>query len=305
MIEGFRIRLLETSQDSSPFDLQHAMEVWNSPNYNRWFHANPIIIEADPFLLGWNGRLFLFYESKRLFSPGVIMMRYTDDLCHWSEETMVLNEKFHLSFPNVFVNNGTVYMIPETNEAGSIRLYRADNDDLTSFSLCNVLVDESPFSIKGTNFVDTALVNLKGIYYLLTTVMHESKQTLLLYYSNDLTGKYKYSAISPLLIDNQYGRNAGNIIESNGVYYRVSQDCSNSYGENVSIHQIEALTAQSYKESLYKDKLFDRSKKAYLHGGHQFCMVSYQGRSIVATDSKEYHLFLIPRVLRKIRRFFH
>lgn len=58
-------------------------------------------MEADPFLFSWHGRLFLFYESKRLFSPGVIMMRYTDDLLHWSDETLVLQESFHLSFPNV------------------------------------------------------------------------------------------------------------------------------------------------------------------------------------------------------------
>lgn len=109
MIEEFNIRLLEIPEGNSIFELKGAKKCWES-KIKGIFQTNPIVMEADPFLFSWHGRLFLFYESKRLFSPGVIMMRYTDDLLHWSDETLVLQESFHLSFPNVLNIKGNIYV---------------------------------------------------------------------------------------------------------------------------------------------------------------------------------------------------
>ena len=39
----------------------------------------------------------------------------TDDLKHWTKPISILNDEgTHFSFPYVFEDNGSVYMIPET-----------------------------------------------------------------------------------------------------------------------------------------------------------------------------------------------
>ena len=303
MIEEFNIRLLEIPEGNSIFELKGAKKCWES-KIKGIFQTNPIVMEADPFLFSWHGRLFLFYESKRLFSPGVIMMRYTDDLLHWSDETLVLQESFHLSFPNVFEHQGQIYMLPETNEADSIRLYRADNDGLTSFSLCKVLVEKPPFFVRGVSFVDSIIVPIEGVYYLFTTVMHNGKNTLLLYYADNLIGEYVYSSISPLLSDNHYGRNAGSVVVYDDCLFRISQDCSKTYGENVSVHKIKSLAKDLYVEEIFIDNLFDRKDKFFFYGGHQFNVAFYKGKYIVATDAKNYNYYFWSRLLRKIKRLF-
>ena len=67
-------------------------------------------------------------------------MTCTDDLSHWSDPVVVLEENFHLSYPYVFEESGNVYMIPETSDVGDIRLYKADNNMLSSFSLNRTLI---------------------------------------------------------------------------------------------------------------------------------------------------------------------
>ena len=50
----------------------------------------------------------------------------------WHYERVVLVEDFHLSYPCVIEADGQRYMVPESHDAGGVRLYRAkarrDND---------------------------------------------------------------------------------------------------------------------------------------------------------------------------------
>jgi len=48
------------------------------------------------------------------------------DGLHWEYRQIVLSESFHLSYPYVFYVGGEYFMIPESYEANSMRLYRAD-----------------------------------------------------------------------------------------------------------------------------------------------------------------------------------
>jgi hypothetical protein len=47
-------------------------------------------------------------------------------MIHWSYREIVLREKFHLSYPYVFEEDGEAYMVPECGGSGGIQLYRAD-----------------------------------------------------------------------------------------------------------------------------------------------------------------------------------
>lgn len=248
--------------------------------------------------------LFLFYESKKLFSPGVIKMTCTKDLCNWSKPKIVLREPFHLSYPFVFEDNGKIYMIPETGTNNNVRLYAADNNDLTNFYFVRKLL-EQPFSGSITiNYADSSILKHEGEYYLFTTVQYKGINHLELYISESLFGEFSKHPKSPICCGNLYGRNAGSIILMNDTYYRVAQDCVHRYGDNISVHHITKLTPEDYKEEIIFEKIYKPEvlDGFYKEGGHQFNVTSFRGRMIIATDAKEYICFLLPRIIGKIRK---
>ena len=301
-VECFKIQLLK-SQDNI-FDLTSSTPILRKSFSHSLFCLNPTIIEADPFLFVKDDTLFLFYESKKLFSPGVIKMTCTKDLCNWSKPKIVLREPFHLSYPFVFEDNGKIFMIPETGTDNSIRLYIADTSDLTTFSFVKKLL-EQPLSDDITiNYADSSILKLEGKYYLFTTIQYNGINHLELYVSDSLCGNYNKHPLSPICCGNLYGRNAGSIFQINDLFYRVSQDCIHRYGDNVSVHHITKLTTEDYKEEVVYEKIFSPEvlDGFYNEGGHQFNVVSFRGNMIIATDAKEYICFLLQRIIKKIIR---
>ena len=128
-IECFKIRILEDNGDHI-WEIGHQRPIHDIVCDHFSSSLNPVTIVADPFLFVYQDKLFLFYEKKRNYSPGVICMTCTEDLTHWSNSVVVLEEHFHLSYPYVFEEKGNVYMIPETSAVGDIRLYKAYNNEV-------------------------------------------------------------------------------------------------------------------------------------------------------------------------------
>lgn len=268
-----------------------------------FFHANPVTIAADPFLFVHNDELFLFYEELRFCTQGVIKMVKTKDLKNWSEPIAVLQESFHLSYPYVFEDNGVVYMIPETSASGEIRLYKAKGDGLTSFVLdCTLISDDNKGESIDIDFSDSSVYKKDGLYYLMTTRRVTGTYTLYLYVSDDLRGPYRVHPMSPVRISNKYGRNAGCLMRNNGILCRVAQDCEKRYGDNVHLFEVLKMDENDYQEKLVKENLFDTTTSFHKDGGHQFNMVQFLGKTIVATDAKEYKNYWLYRIVTKVLR---
>lgn len=80
---------------------------------------------ADPFGFERENKLYIFLEIMDIYT-GKGTIGYTIfSNGTFSPVREVLSEPFHLSYPNVFENNGGIYMLPETCHANQIRLYRA------------------------------------------------------------------------------------------------------------------------------------------------------------------------------------
>ncbi len=263
---------------------------------NLW-KVNPLTTQADPFLFVKDQYLYLFYEKMRAAERGEICMRKMNLNQEWSEPVEVLKEPFHLSFPYVFEDDGIVYMIPETQETDSIRLYKG-NYDLSSFSFERILLFRERYNDICFNFCDSHIFKKDGIYYLFTSVSYNWTYHLELYYSEDLIhGEFIKHPQSPIYIGNDYGRSAGSIIHNDENYYRISQDCQNSYGANISVHRIIHLDKFNYKEELLKTSILKIGSGLYKDGGHQLSIVRFGDNYIYATDYRRvflswYQLFL-------------
>lgn len=264
--------------------------------------TNPVKIEADPFLFVFKDRLYLFYEDQTYFNKGGnINMVSTDDLKHWTRPVSILNDEgIHFSFPYVFEDNGYIYMIPETGWSGTIRLYKAANDNLTKFFFVKNLFerDKRPAGVI-FDYADNVLYKKEGIYYLFTSLLDEKGYYLQLYTAHSLEGPYELHPSTPLQYNKKYGRNGGSLIERGNKLFRVAQDCSETYGGNIHLMEITELSPSKYSERIYAENLIPKDMPFYKQGGHQLNFAKFKGKIIVATDAKKDRCFYLLKPWHK------
>ena len=90
--------------------------------------AGPWRYFADPFALRRGDTLHVFVEAfdHRTKHGTIERHDYALSERRWSAGRTVLERPFHLSYPYVFEHDGQVFMVPESQQAGEIALYRAD-----------------------------------------------------------------------------------------------------------------------------------------------------------------------------------
>lgn len=294
-ISNFSIRVFEAPCEAPLFSMEGGRTVLSIKSDTSLFNPNATVILADPFLFVKDDTLYLFYEHlDKWFGVGRLCMRSTKDLKNWSDEVDVLVEPFHLSFPFVFEDGGNVYMVPETGGDNSIRLYKAEDKTLTRWSLVKKLLEgEEPW-------YDSVIHKTEGKYYLFTGHDDNVQQIQHLFVADCLTGPYLEHPESPIAEGRDCGRNAGSILVKDGCTYRPVQVCLDSYGEQTSVMKIDVLTPTEYKEQSYKKNIIDTTQDPYKEGGHQWHVVEFLGKRIVATDYREKNYNLVE-TLRKIR----
>ena len=124
---------------------------------------------------------------------------------------------------------------------------------------------------------------------------------LRLFCSNEFMGEYHEHPESPICVSNKYGRNAGHLAEYGGELFRFAQDCENGYGDNVHVLRVKELSTDDYREDIVKENILDQNNVFYKFGGHQLNIAKFKGKTVVATDAKEYHCFLVNRIFSKLR----
>lgn len=149
--------LISEAKGSNIFDLNKSRDLYSIHSEANPFATNPIIINADPFLFIQKGILYLLYEEQRgLIGKEIIRMVSTEDLINWTAPTTILEETFHLSYPNIFKDDGILYMIPESGHNDDVRLYEVSKDLKSTKYLTTI--------ISGENFVDSSIVKVNDTY---------------------------------------------------------------------------------------------------------------------------------------------
>jgi len=230
---------------TSPFNLHPANQV-QQPVLSRTDATDvDAAFVADPFMVHEAATWYMFCEVlNKKTDRGVIALATSSDALHWSYKQIVLSEPFHLSYPYVFKWQDNWWMIPETNEAGAVRLYRARN-----FPTDWVFDTEL---LKGC-YVDSSIVRWHGRWYLFACAL--GNRTLLLFTSEHLAGPYSSHPDNPVVANNpDIARPGGRILSVNGQLFRFAQDDAPHYGNQVWALKITKLTEQSYEEELIRDQ---------------------------------------------------
>lgn len=195
---------------------------------------------ADPFLINENSIWYMFFEVYNSKSKhGDIAVATSSDGTKWKYEQIVLDEPFHLSYPYVFKWKNEYYLIPESYETNSIRLYRAA-DFPSRWSFVGVLLE-------GRDFLDPSIVHFNDKWCIFASTV--GNDTLRLYYADDLQGPWFEHAKSPIVEgDKNIARPGGRILEYNGRIFRYTQDAYPTYGNQIWAFEITLLTPTKYEE---------------------------------------------------------
>jgi hypothetical protein len=200
---------------------------------------------ADPFIVREGSLWYLFFETFSVWRGlGEIACARSRDLIEWEYGGIVLSEPFHLSYPNVFRCDNAWYMIPESGMDRSVRLYRA-----TRFPGAWELVATL---IRGSRFYDPTVIRHENRWWMFVeTAPGKRFDTLRLLHASSILGPWTEHLQSPIINrDATRARPAGRIIPHGGSLYRLSQDCSHTYGRSVSAHRILDLSIHGYDEQL-------------------------------------------------------
>lgn len=174
---------------------------------------------ADPFLFENNGITYLFAEiwDYRIGKGGIGYKILSERHSSWR---IIIEESYHLSYPHIIKINGMIYMCPESSSNNSIYFYKA-------VEFPEYWEKMEPLC-KG-KYCDTTFVQINRKYYGFTCSYHEKPNKLLIFEMQN--GKAIFLNRNPLLEGKAMTRPGGEFYLNDGQLIRVSQDCSNFYGE--------------------------------------------------------------------------
>jgi hypothetical protein len=130
-------------------------------------------------------------------------------------------------------------MIPESQRAGAVRLYRADPFPSRWRYVGDLLT--------GPTFFDSTVFRRDDRWWMLTETSGED--TLRLFQAADLTGPWREHPRSPIVSgDRHASRPAGPVVADGDRLLRFAQDCVPLYGTGVRAFEITKLTPDAYEE---------------------------------------------------------
>lgn len=224
-------------------------------------------IRADPFLIEHDGQSYCFYEaySSKVKKAHIAVSRIEPD--GLKPLGIALIRDYHLSYPFVFHHEGQLYMMPETNQARRIEIWRCVAFPLKWELHATALEGKSP--------ADSMLHRIGDRWWLFTNLSdfhayedHCSELHIFEVDGPDLKMVTPH-ALNPVVIDSTTARNAGRLFEIDGRLYRPAQRNEYGiYGYGLNIMEITSLGLDVYEEKLLR--VIRPDFKPGLMGCHHF-----------------------------------
>jgi hypothetical protein len=208
----------------------------------RWLPAQgPGRIQADPFALEHEGRWWVVYEAlEHAEGRGFLAAR---ELLPggFGPEAVVLRQPFHLSYPQLLREEGAIYCVPESFEAGEVALYRARAFP-RGWERVGAL-------LPGFRGIDSTFVRHAGRWWCFTTEKgagHDRR--LLVFHAEALRGPWRPHARNPVKLDPRAARGAGTPFHQAGELFRPAQDCARIHEERVTLNRVTHLSPEEFRE---------------------------------------------------------
>lgn len=200
---------------------------------------------ADPFLLRHQGRTALFMEEFPFdTSRGRISVVLIDDDGAMTAPRPVLEEAYHLSYPNVFEYDGEVWMVPETGANASVDLYRAVDFPFGWRREARLL--------DGVIAYDATLLHNEAGWWMFAATQQRRGtgwDSLSIFHAPDLRGPWRRRQDNPVLLDARAARPAGAIMFGSGAPVRPVQDCEAYYGAAIGLWRVDRISCNIFEQT--------------------------------------------------------
>lgn len=201
---------------------------------------------ADPFPFEWQGRHHVFVEEFPYASAkGIISVVEFDAGRRPSIPRPVLEEPFHLSYPQVFAHDGRLWMLPEGGAGRELVLYRAE-DFPGGWVRHKVLV-------RDRELFDATLLEQGGRFFILAAERDGAGSTsdmLVVFHAERLEGPWSPHKANPILIDRRAARPGGAFARVGRRIVRPVQDGTQGYGGGLGLSDVIRLDEEAVELSL-------------------------------------------------------
>lgn len=155
---------------------------------------------------------------------------------------VVLDAGVHASYPYLFEDSGVTYCVPETYQAGHVRIYRSKSFP-DGWELAGTILDGLPV-------LDPTIVRHNERWWLFCTLAGRHSNTkLYAFHSKDLLSGWRPHSLNPIKSDISSSRPGGRPFRHEGQLYRPAQDSSSSYGGAIALNRVDELTPTSFRET--------------------------------------------------------
>ncbi len=180
---------------------------------------------ADPFFVKEKDTFYLFFEHQKTTSNADIGLMTSTDGKEYQYRGTVLNEKFHLSYPQVFKYKNDFYMIPESKQANAVLLYKAYRFPF-EWKVCDTL-------IKNVKLKDPSIYLSDSLNIM---VASDDKLNMYVYQADSLLGKWKLHKKPIALIGTEARAGGRFFADKKGLILPV-QNCTGGYGYGLSLYR--------------------------------------------------------------------
>jgi hypothetical protein len=217
---------------------------------------------ADPRLFSYDSSNWLFFEQwQNGLTKGEIWCGLLGQDGCLSEVRPCLRQSHHLSYPQVLEDQGEIFLIPESEEAGGVDLYRArkfpDDWVLEQRLIEFPCVDPTVFKWRDRWWMIASPQNVKGVAAISW-----------LFSAPRLTGPWLVHPAGPVAASAENARGAGPIFSYKSKLIRPSQDCGLYYGRALIFNEILSIDGESYTENVIAR--VDAAWKPGLAGVHTY-----------------------------------
>lgn len=219
---------------------------WLKHGYTDRFFADPFILDANA------SQITVLVEEKIFGQKGTIVELTIDaESMELLKRISLLELDTHLSYPFIFHEDGSTYVMPENSQAGEIKTYRYLNHKLEKF---DIAIDQ------GVN--DATFIDFGDKYYMLATkILPDCNKEVYLFQADSPFGKWQQVDVKPVVTGRHFSRPGGAFFKSEHKLYRVAQDCAGLYGNSIHIREIESFVPYKEKEYCHiKPKSYRYSK---------------------------------------------
>ena len=194
---------------------------------------------ADPFVIKYKNKNLLFAEEFNFNNNKGVISLYELKKNSYKRRGIIIKEKFHLSYPFVINHKNKLYIVPESSESNSLRIYECKRFP-NKWILKKVLINN-------VNAIDPILINKNNIWWLMFNSEKNNFKSLNIYFNKKSLFSNNWKKAYEI---KNAGRNGGLLTVRNKAY-RVCQSSSNYfYGKKITINELVKLNQNSFKEKI-------------------------------------------------------